>query len=392
MNKATTLLRLFLLTLAYFASGWLGLQVSYGESHITLIWLPTGIAVAALLRWGRAVWPAIYLGALSVNLVIGSSFLLAACIGVGNTLAPLFTCWLLKRAGFQSTLERLKDVGSLVVASCAGMLLSAIGGVTHLYLAGLLPLQATGKAGLSWWMGDVVGVLLGAPLILTFNLKNIRQLISHRKEFVIWTAVASPVAWLAFLYDYDSIGRTLPFAFLTLPLFAWAALRFGNSGATFAGLVFSIVAAVGTTTGHGTFFVANSHISLFLLWSYMAITVLSGLLITAMQAERLLVEQNLRIAATAFEAQVGIIVTDADGVIMKVNRAFTEASGFTPEEAIGCTPRILKSGLHDEVFYTEMWESLHRTGRWQGEIWDRRKNGETHPTGFTDPIFSVLVD
>jgi len=383
MNKAMTSTRIFLLTLAYFSMGWLGLQVSYGESHITLIWLPTGIAVAALLRWGKSVWPGIYLGAFLVNLSIGPSIPLAAGIAVGNTLAPLVTCYLLKKIGFQPAIERLKDVRLLIAAACAGMLLSATGGVANLYLAGLLPLQATGTACLSWWMGDVVGVLLGAPLLLTLSWKNIQQPAKHRKELLIWLLVACPVGWLAFIHDYDLPGRSLPLAFLTLPLFAWAALRFGNSGAAFAGLGFSVVAAWGTTTGHGTFFVATPQISLFLLWSYMAITVLTGLLITALQAERLAIEQNLRIAATAFEAQVGIIVTDANGVIMKVNRAFTEASGFTPEDAIGQTPRILKSGLHDSAFYTAMWESIQRTGTWQGEIWDRRKNGETYPKWMT---------
>lgn len=94
-------------------------------------------------------------------------------------------------------------------------------------------------------------------------------------------------------------------------------------------------------------------------------------------------EAELRIAATAFESQESLMITDADSVIMRVNRAFSESTGYTAEEVIGQTPRILKSGRHNADFYREMWETLLRTGKWQGEIWDRRKNGEVYPKWLT---------
>lgn len=94
-------------------------------------------------------------------------------------------------------------------------------------------------------------------------------------------------------------------------------------------------------------------------------------------------ETELRIAATAFESQEGMMVTDANSVILRVNRAFTEITGYTAEEAVGQTPRLLKSGRHDAAFYREMWETINRTGGWQGEIWDRRKNGEVYPKWIT---------
>ena len=92
--------------------------------------------------------------------------------------------------------------------------------------------------------------------------------------------------------------------------------------------------------------------------------------------ERKQVEEALRIAAIAFETQEGLTVTDAHSVILRVNKAFTAITGYTTEEAIGKTPRLLKSGKHDAAFYTAMWESINRTGMWKGEIWNRRKNGE----------------
>lgn len=86
-----------------------------------------------------------------------------------------------------------------------------------------------------------------------------------------------------------------------------------------------------------------------------------------------------RIAAIAFEAQEGMMITDAASVIVRVNRAFTVITGYSETEVVGRTPRLLQSGRHDAQFYRAMWETIHRTGGWSGEIWDRRKNGEVYP-------------
>ncbi|MBK9160037.1 MAG: EAL domain-containing protein [Nitrosomonadales bacterium] len=94
-------------------------------------------------------------------------------------------------------------------------------------------------------------------------------------------------------------------------------------------------------------------------------------------------ETELLIAAVAFESQEMLAITDADGIILRVNQAFVENTGYTPEELIGKKPGVLKSGRHDKPFYEEMWETLERTGKWQGEIWDRRKNGEIYPKWLT---------
>ncbi len=92
-----------------------------------------------------------------------------------------------------------------------------------------------------------------------------------------------------------------------------------------------------------------------------------------------LAEQQLRIAATVFESQQGITVTDAKGIIIGVNHAFTKITGYTAEEAIGKNPRLLQSDRHDAHFYTTIWESICQTGVWKGEIWNQRKNGEVYP-------------
>ncbi|HEY6896763.1 MAG TPA: EAL domain-containing protein [Rhodocyclaceae bacterium] len=99
--------------------------------------------------------------------------------------------------------------------------------------------------------------------------------------------------------------------------------------------------------------------------------------------ERMQSEADLRIAAAAFDSQEGMVITDANSVILRVNRAFTEITGYSAEEVVGQRPNMLKSSRHSEDFYRQMWQAIERTGSWQGEIWDRRKNGEEYPKWLT---------
>jgi diguanylate cyclase (GGDEF)-like protein/PAS domain S-box-containing protein len=94
-------------------------------------------------------------------------------------------------------------------------------------------------------------------------------------------------------------------------------------------------------------------------------------------------ENDLRIAAAAFDSQECMMITDANNVILKVNQAFVETTGYTANEVVGRTPSLLKSGRHNAGFYRTMWETINTTGGWQGEVWDRRKNGEEYPKWLT---------
>jgi diguanylate cyclase (GGDEF)-like protein/PAS domain S-box-containing protein len=90
-------------------------------------------------------------------------------------------------------------------------------------------------------------------------------------------------------------------------------------------------------------------------------------------------EYTNRILVTAFESPESKMVTDAQGTILRVNQAFTQITGYSAQEAIGQSPRILRSGRQDEAFYSAMWHSLHSTGFWQGEVWNRHKQGGIYP-------------
>lgn len=95
--------------------------------------------------------------------------------------------------------------------------------------------------------------------------------------------------------------------------------------------------------------------------------------------EREAAQYNQRIAAAAFENNKGMMITAPDGTILRVNRAFSAITGYGAQEVIGLTPRLLASGRHDRCFYAAMWREIGGTGSWEGEVWNKRRNGEIYP-------------
>jgi diguanylate cyclase (GGDEF)-like protein/PAS domain S-box-containing protein len=99
--------------------------------------------------------------------------------------------------------------------------------------------------------------------------------------------------------------------------------------------------------------------------------------------ERKKIEEELRMAAVTFETHDAILITDRQANIIRVNQAFTDITGYSPEDVLGQNPRIMSSGRQDKAFYLEMWQQLLHTGSWAGEIWDKRKNGQVYPKWMT---------
>src|SRR5450759_3403994 len=164
----SVVLQLAVVTLAYWLAARVSLRLALVHGQVTPIWPPTGIALVAILVFGRRVWPAVFIAALAVNLPIGPSPLGAAFIAAGNTLAPLTAAALLKRAGFRIELDRLRDAAAIIVlGALVGMTISATVGTLVLVLWGGVPLDSFWSTWAVWWTGDAMGVLLVAPFILS---------------------------------------------------------------------------------------------------------------------------------------------------------------------------------------------------------------------------------
>lgn len=161
---------------AYFLTGWLGLSMPAVGTVVTLLWLPTGIAVAVLYRSGYSHWPAVTIASFVLNLFFGQSFPCAAGISIGNTLGPMLAVWLLHKLRFDAHFARNRDIAILAAAGHVGMTITASGGTAALFLSGL-PRHEVFNTWMCWWGGDSMGIIAAAPLLLVANRTAYRRIL-----------------------------------------------------------------------------------------------------------------------------------------------------------------------------------------------------------------------
>lgn len=346
-DKSRFIARLLLIALAYFVSGRLGLAIPYVDTHITLIWLPTGIAVAALLRWGYGYWPGIFLGALATNFSIDASPLLDGSIALGNTLGPLLAVRLLRKWAFHGEFIYARDIALLGMAAAIGMTVSASGGVASLLLLGALPPANVLFAWLSWWAGDFVGVLLAAPLLLSSSRAEWQKLWLQRVEFGLCGLLTLALSVGVFFFNQDSQGYHYHLVFIVFPMVVWTAMRLGVLGSALGALLPAVVAAWAIHIGLGPFHTPGTRDGMFLLWLFTVTLVLTGLIVVALQAGRNRAEKKLEVALQ-HEAEAlnelrvmlntsgeGFWKVDQSGIIVETNDAYCHLSGYARDEIVG---------------------------------------------------------
>ncbi|HEY8863492.1 MAG TPA: MASE1 domain-containing protein [Candidatus Dormibacteraeota bacterium] len=249
VNVLRTLLQLVVVALAYWLAAGASLRLALVHGQVTPIWPPTGIALVAILVFGRRVWPSIFLAALAVNLPIGPSPLGVAAIAAGNTLAPLTAAAFLKRAGFRIELDRLRDAAALIVlGALVAMTVSATVGSSVLVLSGAVPAGSFWSTWAVWWTGDAMGVLLVAPFLLSL-LPSVRSRARTLRGAAELVGLLLGVGVLTFVL----FQNRLRLEYLVFPLIMLAAWRFRLRGSAPAALAASGVAIWAAVQGTGPF-------------------------------------------------------------------------------------------------------------------------------------------
>ena len=317
----------------------LGLRIHAVHSFATLVWLPTGIALAALLRLGYGYWPSIAIGAFVANLWTGASPLAAAGIAAGNTLEALFGAWALRRVGSRGSLDRLADViGLIVLAAVGGSAISATIGTGSLSLAGRVPPGQFDTVWRFWWLGDVIGALVVAPLLLTQGRRK-----PLRAARVAEATALGVLLVLMSLWIFEWMPQSLPA--LLSPLLVWAALRFEQAGAARATFLTTAIAVWATARGHGPFGRETVEASLYLEQAYMALSAATFLVLGAAvrdrrraeqareQAEAVIRDSEQRYRSLAEAVDQLMWIEDAAGRTTYVNRRWEEFVGGGLERA-----------------------------------------------------------
>ena len=270
----------------YFGAGKLGLAVPFTSSNVSPIWPAAGVAVAAVLIWGIQIAPAIAFAAFLVNFVTPVPTFASIAIGLGNASSAVIAGYFLKHvADFETSLPRLKDVLRLVVvAAVLATAVAASVGVTALTLVDAKAWTGYGSAWRIWWLGDAMGVLVVAPLLLTG-----RDLLHIRRGWRVLEACLLSIAILvtsAAIFSPWTTVRDDVLAFVVFPFIIWAALRFRVAGAAVAVLLSASFAVWGTAHGFGPFVNHTPLHNAMLLQVFVAMTALTGLILAAVINER----------------------------------------------------------------------------------------------------------
>lgn len=408
--------RLVVVAATYFGTAKLGLTLAYGQSSITAVWPPTGIALAALLIWGYRLWPGVALGAFLANSWTGIPLVTLLGITTGNTLEALVGAYLLLEiAGFRRSLEGVRDVLALVLlGGVVSTIVSATVGVTSLRIGGEIQASEIASDWRVWWLGDMGGDLLVAPLLLA--------LASSWRPTREPGRIVEAMALFGLLLSVSilTLSARAPVFYLTFPVLIWAALRFQQVGAAAASLTVAGIAVAYTANDSGPFVRDSLDDSLLLSQTFMgiasvtalllaAVTTQLGLAMEALQRARNNLEVKVRRRTAELEqsnAELGIqsaiaanmaegvvLVRVSDARIVYTNPAFEQMFGYGPRELEGKPSSILNAPSKTSPADTqaEIAAELEEHNVWSGEVHNVRRDGtlfwcQAHVSTFEHPL------
>jgi diguanylate cyclase (GGDEF)-like protein len=285
--------RVTILAAGYTLTGIVGLSLAIPPGYATAVWPPSGIALAAILLWGPRVWPGITAGSFLVNVTVAFttaevnvgllSLLLAASIAAGSTVQALVCAGALRR---YVGVARLFETGPATLAFCgiatAACLVASTWGAATLTAAGVASESQFLESWQTWWLGDLIGILVFAPVFLTW-----RQSMHLGRD--TWRLSEMSVAFLllvvstAFVFAAPAPGSSgaSPLTFLPLPCLVWIAFRFRPGGVALAICLLSLIAVAATAGGSGPFGGERDGESLLALQSFIGLTAVMALTLAA---------------------------------------------------------------------------------------------------------------
>jgi PAS domain S-box-containing protein len=362
-QRSTSWVRAGLLIGAYFVAGKLGLLVAFLHVSASPVWPPTGLALAALLIFGIGFWPAIFVGALLVNLTTAGSVATSLGIATGNTLEGVLGAVLVTRfANGHNAFDNARDIFKFAVfAGLLSTTVSATMGVGCLAVGGYLPWGSFGAVWLTWWLGNVAGAMVVAPVLILWATSPRPWMARGRAiEAVLLLASIVFVGALVFNGPFPVLYGL---AFLCGPPLVWTAFRFGPRESATAIALLSSVAVWGTLRGLGPFVRESPNESLLLLQAYMVTMAAMAVPLAAVVAERQRAEAALsRVAELVRSSDDAILGETVDGVITHWNPGAERLYGYAAEEAIGqSVSLIVPPELPDEL--SKVFEQIRRGER-----------------------------
>ncbi len=278
-----------LLATVYALAGRLGSLFATADGNITLIWPPSGIALAALIIFGNRLWPGILIGAIIADFLATNNVLASIGMAVGSTVSSLMGSLLVSVfIGKENPLSRTINLYKFFIIVPASTAIAAFIGTIMLVINGVANPTNFDSVMLTWWLGDTIGILVFAPLFLAWQ-NNIQLPLMVKPKYLetaIFTILLISTSSLPFILNLplDIVGY--PLAFISFPFCIWAAYRYCMKQVTITIVIIMIVAIYGTITEQGPFHKDTLAESLFLLQTFMLIIVTTTLSLASAVFER----------------------------------------------------------------------------------------------------------
>ena len=288
LRRFSTLLGIGVLTLIYFVAGKIGLSLASLHASASPVWPPAGIALAALLLFGYRVWPAIFVGAFLVNATTAGNIATSFCIATGNTLEALCAATLVMRfAGGMQAFDRAQSVFKFAIAIAFACIISPTFGVTTLALTGYANWANYSAIWTTWWLGDVTGDLIVAPLIILWGSRPRWRLTAKRYvEVGVLFVLLIILGEIVFGGWFPISARNYPISFICGPIVIWTAFRLSRRETATAIFILSAIAIWGTLHGFGPFVLESENHSLLILQTSTAVLAITAMALSAAMAER----------------------------------------------------------------------------------------------------------
>ena len=284
-----------LIAAVYFAAAKISLVLAIPPGYATAVWPPSGIALAAALLLGRRIWPGIWIGAAMANLMVETSILSAAVIATGNTLEAVVGGTLIRRyIADPCRFSRAEDVVTFIVLCALSASIAATVALVPLSFAHSLTWAETLRNWWTWWQGDVSGIIIVAPLILSWSGHHPPAWSSEKKIELACFGALLLIAAAAILADEATHFAHFSLTFLTLPFIIWGALRFGLREVTSA-IAIACVSAVWYTINRDELVaVVPLNEVLLMLLTFISMVVTTGLVLVTVVGERRRTMDELR--------------------------------------------------------------------------------------------------
>lgn len=320
---------LIALGVIYFALAKGGLALASIHPSATPIWPPTGVALAAVLLWGYRTWPAIFTAAAIANVTAAGSVATAIAIAAGNSLEAVVGAYLINRwSSGCNTFSRPNSVAKFaLICFMIATPISATIGLTSLATAGYIERTNFATAWVTWWLGDVTGALVIAPVIVLWASSPYRAF--NRNEFLETVGVlatAAAVGLIAFSPLIEQTPSRNPLGFLAILPMLWAALRSGPRDTATVALVLAGITIWGTLTGGGPFTTADLNVSFLLVLMFLISITVPSLLLSADVEVRKKAEEGLRRAQIGLERKVAERTQELELANAAKSRFFAMAS------------------------------------------------------------------